>query len=149
MSTPLQNTAHQCSVAVSTHLLNRAIYDALCIVTGCLISIPTEYLLVLSGIPPAELHHKTATLSLVCRSLDPRHTLYNYINRPMSILSQKINLSSKCKTCWPTTPMLQHGSIIREKRNRQKHLKSSLFCYQCRTHSNWSRVQTMSFLYWH
>ena len=35
-----------------------------------------------SGIPPAELHRKAATLSLARRSLESSLKLYNYINRP-------------------------------------------------------------------
>ena len=53
-------------------------------VTGCLKPTPTEYLPVLSGIPPAELCRKAATLSLARQSLEPVHTLHNYFNRPMT-----------------------------------------------------------------
>ena len=53
-------------------------------VTGCLKLAPTEYLPVLSGIPPAELRRKAATLSLAPQSLEPGHTLHNYFNRLMT-----------------------------------------------------------------
>ena len=53
-------------------------------VTGCLKPTPTEYLPVISGIPPAELHRKAAALSLARQSLEPGHTLHNYLNRPMT-----------------------------------------------------------------
>ena len=53
-------------------------------VTGCLKPTLTEYLPVLSGISPAELRRKAATLSLASQFLEPGHTLYNYFKRPMT-----------------------------------------------------------------
>ena len=90
-------TAHQFGIEVflnrkhRIHLLDISINDALRIATGCLKPTPTEYLLVFSGIPPAELCHIAATLSLARRTLEPSHTLYNYINRSttVSVLSKK------------------------------------------------------------
>ena len=82
------STAEYCapvwSHSAHTHLLDRPINDALCMVTGCLKPTPTEYLPVLSGIPPAELRRKAATLSLASQSLEPGHTLYSYFKRPMT-----------------------------------------------------------------
>ena len=67
-----------------THLLDRPINDALRMVTGCLKPTPTEYLPVLSGIPPSELRRIVTTLSLASQSLEPGYTLYNYFKRPMT-----------------------------------------------------------------
>ena len=84
----LYSTAEYCapvwSCSAHTHLLDRPINDALRMVTGCLKPTPTEYLPVLSGIPPAELRRKAATLSLESQSLEPGHTLYSYFKRPMT-----------------------------------------------------------------
>ena len=46
-----------------TRLIDSALSDALCIVTGCLCPTPTDHLPVLSGIQPAELRRLGATLS--------------------------------------------------------------------------------------
>ena len=77
------------SRSAHTHLLDRSINGALRMVTGCLKPTPTEYLPVLSGIHPAELRHKAATLSLTSQSLEPGHTLYNYFKRPMTKMRLK------------------------------------------------------------
>ena len=75
-----------------THQLDRLIGDALRIITGCLKPTLTEYFPVPSGIPPAELRRKAATLSLASRSSDPsHHTLYNYIHRPTTSGHQSRN----------------------------------------------------------
>ena len=57
-----------------TRLIGSVLNDALSIVTGCLRATPTDHLLVLSGIQPAELRRMGVTLSLAYhRSLDPDH----------------------------------------------------------------------------
>ena len=67
----------QFGVAVHTRLIDSVLNDALRIVTGCLRPTPTDYLLVLAGIQPAELRRLGATLSLAYRgSLDPGHIFY-------------------------------------------------------------------------
>ena len=51
------------------------------IVIGCLRPTPTDHLLVLSSIQPAELRRLGATLSLAyCGSLDPDHIFYGLLN---------------------------------------------------------------------
>ena len=63
-----RSTAESCAPvwcrSACTQLLDRPFNDALRIVPGCLKSTPTGYLPVLSGIPPAELRRKAATLSI-------------------------------------------------------------------------------------
>ena len=64
-----------------TRLIDSILNDTLRIVTGCLHPTPTDHLLVLSGIQPAELCRMGATLSLVYRgSLDPDHILYGLLS---------------------------------------------------------------------
>ena len=63
-----------------TRLIDSVLNDALRIVTGCLRPTPTDHLLVLSGIQPAELRRLGATLSLAYRgSLDPDHILHGLL----------------------------------------------------------------------
>ena len=62
-------------------LRNTVLNDALGIVTGCLRPTPTDHLLILSGIQPAELCLLGATFSLAYRgSLDPNHILYGLLS---------------------------------------------------------------------
>ena len=64
-----------------TRLIESILNDALRIVTGCLRPTPTDHLLVLSGIQPAELPRKGETLSLAHRgSLDPDHILHGLLS---------------------------------------------------------------------
>ena len=64
-----------------TRLIDSVLNDALRIVTGCLRPIPTDHLPVLSGIQPAELRRRGATLSLAHRgSLDLDHILYGLLS---------------------------------------------------------------------
>ena len=64
-----------------TRIIDSIFNDALHIVTGCLRPTPTDLLLVLSGIQPAELRRMGATLSLAYRgSLDPDHILYDLLS---------------------------------------------------------------------
>ena len=79
------STAEYCAPvwyrSVHTHLIDSVLNDALRIVIGCLRPIPTDHLLVLSGIQPAELRRLGATLSLAYRgSLDPDHILYGLLS---------------------------------------------------------------------
>ena len=67
-------SAHTC-------LIDSVLNDALRIVIGCLHPTPTDHLLALSGIQPAELRRLGATLSLAYRgSLDPDHILYGLLS---------------------------------------------------------------------
>ena len=68
------STAHQSGV-------DSVLNDALRIVTGCLRPTPTDHLLLLSKIQPAELRRMGATLSLNHHgSLDPDHILYGLLS---------------------------------------------------------------------
>ena len=67
--------------SANTRLIDSVLNDALRIVTGCLRPTPTDHLLVLSGIQPAELCRMGATLSLAYRgSLDPDHILHDLLS---------------------------------------------------------------------
>ena len=60
-----------------TRLIDSILNDALRIVTGCLCPTPTEDLLVLAGIQPAELRRLGATLFLANRTIyDPDYVLH-------------------------------------------------------------------------
>ena len=62
-------------------LIDSVLNDALRIVTGCLRPTPTNHLLILSDIQPAELCQLGATLSLAHRgSLDRDHILYGLLS---------------------------------------------------------------------
>ena len=79
------STAEYCAPvwchSAHTRLINSVVNDALHIVTGCLCPTPTDHLLVLSGIQPAELCRMGATLSLAYRGcLDPNHILYGLLS---------------------------------------------------------------------
>ena len=78
------STAEYCApvwcCSAHTRLIDSVLNDALRIVTGCLHPTPTDYLLVLAGIQPAELCRLGAMLSLAyCGSLDPGHILYELL----------------------------------------------------------------------
>jgi len=66
-----------------TRLLDRAINDALRIVTGCLRPTPADNLHILAGIQPAELR-KGPTLSLAHRAMEPGHLLHSALICPPS-----------------------------------------------------------------
>ena len=80
------STAEYCAPvwcrSAHTRLIDSVLNDAFRIVTGCLRSIPTEHLPVLSGIQPAELCRLMGTTdSLAYRgSLDPDHILYDLLS---------------------------------------------------------------------
>ena len=66
------------SQSAHTRLINKPMYDALRLVTGCLRPTPTaDVLFVLSGITPTELCRKKTTLSLACRAQEPGHLLHD------------------------------------------------------------------------
>ena len=67
------------SRSAHTRLIDKPINDALRLVSGCLRSIPTDNLFVLSGITPTELCRKRATLSLACRAQEPGHLLHDQL----------------------------------------------------------------------
>ena len=62
--------------SIHTCCIDSVLYDALCIVTGCLHPTPMNHLLILSGIQPAELYQLGTTFSLAnSATLDPNHIL--------------------------------------------------------------------------
>ena len=88
------STAEYCAPAwcrsAHTSLIVKTINDALRIVTGCLRPTPTEYLPILSGIQPAELRRRGATLSLACRALKPHHLLHHKLAISASTERQRL-----------------------------------------------------------
>ena len=64
-----------------TNLLDVSLNCTLRIITGCLQPTPVEQLFVFSGIPPAELRRRAASLSLANRTMDPDHLLHHIIIR--------------------------------------------------------------------
>ena len=87
-------TAEYCAPAwccsAHTRLID-SVLDALRIVTGCLRPTPTDNLLVLSGIQPAELRHQGATLFLANRSsLDPGHILHGQLTEPQAASNERL-----------------------------------------------------------
>ena len=78
------STAEYCAPvwcrSAHTRLIDSVLNDALGIVTGCLRPTPTDYVPVLAGIQPAELHQLGATHSLAYRgSLNPDHIFYELL----------------------------------------------------------------------
>ena len=91
----LISTAKYCAPAwwhsANTRLIDSAFNDALRIVTGCLRPTPTDSLPVLSGIHPAELRHREATLSLANRSsLDPGHILHGQLTKLQAASKERL-----------------------------------------------------------
>ena len=83
----IYSTAVYCAPAwcrsAHTRLIDNVFDYALRIVTGCLHPTPTDNLLVLSSIQPAELRHQGGTLSLANRcSLEPGHILHGQLTEP-------------------------------------------------------------------
>ena len=74
-----------------TRLIDPFIYNAVRVVTGCLLPTPTDYLTVLAGIPPAELRRRQATLTLARRALEPNH-LHHKIISPEQRQSRRLKL---------------------------------------------------------
>ena len=93
----VHSTAEYCALVwcrtAHTRLIDLVINNAMRIVTGCLLPTPTDYLTVLAGIPPAELHRRQATLTLASRALEPNHLLHHKIIRPE--LRQSWRLTSR------------------------------------------------------
>ena len=93
------STAEYCAPvwcrSAHTRLIDSVLNDAWRIVTGCLRPTPTDHLLVLSGIQPAELRRLGTTLSLAyCGSLDPNHILYGVLSG--SADTRQVRLRSRC-----------------------------------------------------
>ena len=65
-----------------THLTDPAINDDLPIVTGCLRPTPTDNLPILTGVQPAEIRRKVATLSLTRRAMEPGHLFHSALTYP-------------------------------------------------------------------
>ena len=76
----VNSTAEYCAPvwcrSAHTHLIDPTINDALRIVTGCLRPTPADNLPILTGIQPAELRRRGATLSLGRRAMEPGHLLH-------------------------------------------------------------------------
>ena len=92
---PIYLTAEYCVPAwcrsAYTRLIDSVFTDALRIVAGCLRPTPTDNLLVLSGILPAELRCQGATLSLANRSsLDPGHILHGQLTEPPAASKERL-----------------------------------------------------------
>ena len=139
------STAEYCAPvwnsSAHTHLLDRTFNDALRVVTGCLKSTPTEYLPVLSGIPPAELRRKATTLSLARQSLEPGHALHIYFNRQMSkkrLKSRKPSVVGSKHQCSNMDPQYLKRELD------IKHHTSSLFFYRFGTITDRSWTQPVS-----
>jgi len=60
-----------------TRLVEKPIYDALRLVTGCILPTPIDNPFVLAGISPTELCRKRATLPLSRRAMVPEHLLHD------------------------------------------------------------------------
>ena len=100
----VHSTAEYCAPvwcrSAHTCLIDSVLKDALCIVTGCLRPTPTDHLLVLSGIHPAELCRMGATLSSAyCGSLDPNHILYGLLSGS-SDTCQVMPICASCASEW-------------------------------------------------
>ena len=81
-----------------TRVIDPVINNALRIVTGCLLPTPTDYLKVLTGIPPAELCRRQVTMTLACRALEPDHLLHH------KIISPELRQSRRLKSRHPFVP---------------------------------------------
>ena len=67
--------------SIHTYLKNKCLNDAMHIVTGCLRPTPMDFLLILSGIQPTELHCTGATISLSQRALNQlKHLLHPLVS---------------------------------------------------------------------
>ena len=79
-------TAEYCELfwcrSAHTRLIDPVINTALRVVTGCRLPTPTDYITVLSGIPPAELRRRQAILILARRAWEPNHILHHKIISP-------------------------------------------------------------------
>jgi len=82
----VHSTAEYCAPvwcrSAHTHLIDPTINDALRIVTGCLRPTQADNLSILTGIQPAELRHRGATLSLGRCDMEPGHLLHSSLTRP-------------------------------------------------------------------
>jgi len=81
-------TAEYCTPAwcrsAHTRLIDTAINDALQIVKGCLCPTPTDNLPILSGIQPAELRRKGATLPLARRAMERGYLFDSALTCPLN-----------------------------------------------------------------
>jgi len=73
-----------------TRLIDPIINDALRIVTGCLRPSPADNLPILTGIQPAELRRRGATLSLGRRAMEPGHLLHSALTRPSGAAARRL-----------------------------------------------------------
>ena len=76
---PAEYCAPTWSRSRHTNLLDVNLNCILPIITGCLQPTPVEQLPVLSGIPPAELRRRAASLALTRHAMDPDHLLHHTI----------------------------------------------------------------------
>ena len=83
-----------------TRLIDSVLNDALRLIIECLRPTPTDHLLILSDIQPAELRRMGATLSLAQReSLYPDHILYDLLSGSSD--TRQVRLRSRCLTPSP------------------------------------------------
>jgi len=82
----VHSTTEYCALvwwrSAHTHLIDPVINDTLWIVTGCLCPTAADNLLLLTGIQPAVLCRKRATLSLANRVMDPGPLLHSALTCP-------------------------------------------------------------------
>ena len=106
---PTEYCAPTWSRSRHTSLLDVSLNCTLRIITGCLQPTPVEQLggraaHVLAGFPPAELHRQAASLTLVCRAMDPDHLLHHITEVEAQVpcvrLRGRINLSFSKHTPW-------------------------------------------------
>ena len=78
--------------------------NALRIVTGCLLPTPTDYQMVLAGIPPTELRRRQATVTLARQALEPNHLLDHKIIQPKTQAISAFEVKTPfCARCQRTT----------------------------------------------
>ena len=133
------STAEYCAPvrcrSAHTRLIDSVLNDALRIVTGCLRPTPTDHLLILSGIQPAEFRRMAATLSLAHHgSLDPDYILHDLLSGSSD--TRQVRLRSRRHLCqvreisWTTLPdlasALLNGQITNGKRSTVKMLPGSV-----------------------
>jgi len=92
----VHSTAEYCAPvwcrSAHTCLIDPTINDTLRIVTGCLHPTPADNLPILSGIQPAELCRRSATLSLGHRAMESGHLLHSALTRPSGAAAQRLKL---------------------------------------------------------
>ena len=94
-----------------TRFIDRAINDALRIVTGCLRPTPADNLPILAGIQPAELRRNGATLSLARRATEAGSLLHSALTCTSSANARRL------KSRHPFVPAAQHLISLSDNNN--------------------------------